>query len=393
MSTLNVNAIDKESGSTLTLGGSGTTVNVSNMVPDVALSNRNLIIGGAMNVAQRATQVTGVTTSGYRTCDRFSFDMSALGTWTVDQSTDSPNVFSNSFKLTCTTADASPAAGDYALLYYSIEAQNLQHLGFGTADAKSLTLSFWVKSNKTGSASAELIQDDNSNKLFSNSYTINSADTWEYKTISIPADTAGIINNDNGAGLNLGIWLNSGSSYTGGSHATTWAALNQTNRNVSNLAVGGAVNDYFAITGVQLEVGDVATPFEHESFGQTLAKCQRYYYRLTANANYSGWADGYWNNANQATLIFPISVPMRSSPSVDSTGLSGDYILVNANAVHACTSIPSFFKSTITSDGSCALVTLLAYSTGNGTAGNATQLVSLGGGAWTGDFLGLDAEL
>jgi hypothetical protein len=293
MSTLNVNAIDKESGSTLTLGGSGTTVNVSNMVPDVALSNRNLIIGGAMNVAQRATQVTGVTTSGYRTCDRFSFDMSALGTWTVDQSTDSPNVFSNSFKLTCTTADASPAAGDYAILYYSIEAQNLQHLGFGTADAKSLTLSFWVKSNKTGSASAELIQDDNSNKLFSNSYTINSADTWEYKTISIPADTAGIINNDNGAGLNLGIWLNSGSSYTGGSHATTWAALNQTNRNVSNLAVGGAVNDYFAITGVQLEVGDVATPFEHESFGQTLAKCQRYYYRLTATANYSNWADGY----------------------------------------------------------------------------------------------------
>jgi hypothetical protein len=84
---------------------------------------------------------------------------------------------------------------------------------------------------------------------------------------------------------------------------------------------------------------------------------------------------------------------MRTSPSIDSTGTAGDYVLVNANAVHACTSIPSFSKSTITSDGSCAIVTLLGYSTGNGTAGNVAQLVSLGGGAWTDDFLGLDAEL
>jgi len=180
MSKLNVNSIDKESGSTLTLGGSGTTVNVSNMVPDVALSNRNLIINGAMNVAQRGTQVTGVTSTGYHTCDRSSISISNLGTWTVDQSTDAPNGFSNSFKATCTTADASPAAGDYSIFFQMIEAQNLQNLAFGTADAKSMTVSFWVKSNKTGAASFDILQDDNSNKMISKSYTINSADTWEY---------------------------------------------------------------------------------------------------------------------------------------------------------------------------------------------------------------------
>jgi len=242
-----------------------------------SLKNRNPIINGAMQVAQRGTQVTGVTTPGYRTCDRFYHSVSNLGTWTVDQSTDAPNGFSNSFKLTCTTADASPAAADWCFLFHRIEGQNLQHLAFGTTDAKSMTLSFWVKSNKTGAASLDLLQPDSSTKMVSKSYTINSANTWEYKTISVPADTAGQIDNDNGNGLQVTFFMNSGSNYTSGSLQSTWSTYNAANRNPSNLGVGGAVNDYFAITGVQLEVGDVATPFEHESYGQTLVKCQRYY--------------------------------------------------------------------------------------------------------------------
>ena len=312
MSKLNVNSIDKESGSTLTLGGSGTTVNVSNMVPDVALSNRNLIINGAMNVAQRGTQVTGVTSTGYHTCDRSSISISNLGTWTVDQSTDAPNGFSNSFKATCTTADASPAAVDYSIFFQMIEAQNLQHLAFGTADAKSMTVSFWVKSNKTGAASFDILQDDNSNKMISKSYTINSADTWEYKTISIPADTAGVINNDNGSGLSIGWWLNSGTYFSSGSLQPTWSTLIQSNRNASNLGVGGAINDYFQITGVQLEVGDVATPFEHESYADTLQKCRWYYrrsplYRFTAVVY----------TANGDTRSSPLHIgAMRASPTI-----------------------------------------------------------------------------
>ena len=323
MSTLNVNNIDKESGSTLTIGGSGTTVNVSNMVPDVALSNRSVIINGAMQVAQRATQVTGVTTSAYRTCDRWLAALGSLGTWTVDQSTDAPNGFSNSLKTTCTTADASPAASDYCILIHYIEAQNLQHLAFGTADAKSMTLSFWVKSNKTGSASWGIRQSDNSNKMISKSYTINSADTWEYKTISIPADTAGVINNDNGTGSQLDWWLNSGSDFTGGSHATTWSTFDNTRRNPSNLGVGGAVNDYFAITGVQLEVGDVATPFEHESYAETLQKCLRYYYK-TDNLGV-----GVGTNSTSINLRTSFNVFMRTSPTASVAGtnweVSDDY--------------------------------------------------------------------
>ena len=396
MSTLNVNAIDKESGSTLTLGGSGTTLNVSNMVPDVALSNRNLIINGAMNVAQRGTSFTGLTngSNGY-TLDRFRFVEQGSPTFacTISQSSTAPTGFANSLKLDITTAQSSLGASDTLQIDTIIEAQNLQHLSYGSSSAKPLTLSFWVKSNKTGTYGIWFYQDD-AVRSFSDSYTIDSADTWEHKTISVPADTVGVIDNNNDRGIVVRWGLAAGSNFTSGTTSNSWETDVTANRypDLSVNIADNTANEWY-ITGVQLEVGSVATPFEHEFFSQTLAKCQRYYYRLNANANFTVWADGYWNNANQTTLIFPISVPMRSSPSVDSTGSSGDYLLVNANAVHTCTSIPSFSKSTITSDGSSALVTLIAYSTGNGTGGNATQLVSLGGGAWSGDFLGLDSEL
>ena len=281
MSKLEVKEIGPISGETdLKLGQSGGTVTLADGATAVGFGTtivRNLIINGAMQVAQRGTQVTGVTSDGYHTCDRMNIQVSSLGTWTVDQSTDAPNGFSNSFKATCTTANASPAASNFCLLRHRIVAKNLQHLAFGTADAKSMTLSFWVKSNKTGAASFDILQGDNSNKHISKSYNINSANTWEYKTISIPADTSGVINNDNGSGFQIGWWLNSGTDFSSGSLQPTWSTYDSTNRNPSNLGVGGAVNDYFAVTGVQLEVGSVATPFEHESFGQTLAKCQRYY--------------------------------------------------------------------------------------------------------------------
>jgi len=317
MSTLETNLIQPATGTTVTLGASGDTIDASNadFKPKYQLGNRNLIINGAMNVAQRGTQVTGVTSSGYKTCDRWNITLSGLGTWTIDQSTDAPNGFSNSFKVTCTTADASPAAGDYCILYYFIESQNLQHLGFGTTDAKSMTLSFWVKSNKTGSASFGIQQMDNSSKMISKSYTINSADTWEYKTISIPSDTAGVINNDNGRGFLLEWWLNSGSGFTGGSHATTWSTYNATNRNASNLGVGGAVSDYFAITGVQLELGDVATPFEHESYGETLQKCKRYFESIYVSSYHAaGFCGASSSVAYGANIYF--TVEKRASPTV-----------------------------------------------------------------------------
>ena len=271
MSTLNVESISHPT------SGSNVTINGITPASTNSLGLRNLIINGAMQVAQRGTSVTGITSSGYRTVDRFRPSMGTLGTWTIEQSTDAPDGFAYSHKFTCTTADASPAAGDDIEMEYKVEAQDLQHLNYGSASAQAMTLSFWVKSNKTGAATVNILQPDNSNKSLSPTYTISSADTWEHKTISIPGDTAGAISNDNGVGLLFGWWLNSGSNFNSGTNQTTWTALDSADRNASNLGVGGAVNDYWQITGVQLEVGSVATPFEHRSYGDELARCQRYY--------------------------------------------------------------------------------------------------------------------
>lgn len=280
----------------------------------IGAGRRNIIINGAMQVSQRGTSSTSITSSGYYTCDRFKWVIGNLGTWTVEQSTDAPSGFSNSFKFTTTTADASPASSDYAVLIQYIEAQNLQHLAYGTSDAKQLTMSFWVKSNKTGNATFEMIQPDNNGRHISFSYSINVADTWEYKTIVIPAHSSGIINNDNGPGFEILWWVNSGSDFTGGSHPETWTNRANANRNPSNLGVGGATSDYFAITGVQLEVGSVATPFEHRSYGEELARCQRYY-QVLSYTDGAMIASGIAANSSAARAAIYFNT-MRAAPTV-----------------------------------------------------------------------------
>ena len=318
MSTIKVTNIDPPS--------ANGAVNVNGVaMPNVGpLSNRNLVINGAMQVAQRGTQETGVTNAGFRTADRFKQEINNLGTWTIDQSTDAPDDFSFSIKATCTTADASPAAADYAYFAYKVEGQDLQQLNYGSSAAKTMTLSFWVKSNKTGNSTVTILQRDNSIKLLSPQYSISSADTWEYKTISIPADTAGVINNDNGSGLEFEFYWNAGSTYTGGSHQTTWSTYSNGNRCPSALGVGGATSDYFAITGVQLEVGSVATPFEHRSYGDELARCQRYYCHygspfttVTAGGRVG---IGYITAPTQAHIILPTGAgKMRVDPTPNHT--------------------------------------------------------------------------
>tara|TARA_B100000965_G_scaffold402823_1_gene429614 strand:+ start:1555 stop:2631 length:1077 start_codon:yes stop_codon:yes gene_type:complete len=280
------------------------------------LSNRRININGAMNIAQRAVSVTGCTLSAYRTCDRQQLGLNNLGTWTVTQESNGPDGFSNSFKALCTTADGSPNASDSAVYFHHIEAQDLQQLAYGTSNAKAMVLSFWVKSNKTGNATLELQQYDNSDKRVTPQYSISSANTWEKKTISITGDTSGVINNDNGTGLRLGWWLNSGSTYTGGSHRSTWTANDNTDRNVSNLGVGGAVNDYFQITGVQLEIDStgsgVATDFEHRSYGDELARCQRYY----GTGGNSNGTTTYPSSDGYARGWHDFKVQMRATPTM-----------------------------------------------------------------------------
>ena len=255
------------------------TINGVTMPAAGGLTNRNMIINGGCKVSQRGTSFTGLTAGQY-TVDRMLFGLSSgnSGTWTVQQSTDAPDGFKYSVKCTNTVAfPASPIAGAYVYFPHLIESQDLQHLKFGTSEAETTTLSFWVKSNVTGNYSFGILQNDNSLKQVAFTYTINAASTWEYKTITIPGDTAGVIDSDNDKGLQLEWWLNSGSTYTGGSAQSTWTTFDNTHRNFNNPGVGNNTSDFWQITGIQFEVGDRATPFEHRSYSYELARCQRYY--------------------------------------------------------------------------------------------------------------------
>jgi hypothetical protein len=292
------------------------------------LSNRNLIINGAMQVAQRGTQVTGETSGGYQTCDRFKPVITTLGTWTISQSTDSPDGFSYSLKLDCTTADASPASADVLIIKYQIEAQDLQHLKYGTSSAETMTLSFWVKSNKTGDASIDFRQTDNSGKLYTVGYSISAANTWEQKVLTITGDTAGVINNDSETGLEIDWWLNSGSNFTGGAGpSNSWFASDNTRRNFDNFGLGGSTDDEFYITGVQLEVGSVATPFEHRSFGDELLRCQRYYFKTIGSFSFV-LSNGVYNS-------FQFPVRMRVTPTVTLSGEGSTVSGTDADGFHA----------------------------------------------------------
>jgi hypothetical protein len=327
MSVLKVNAIQDATGNdAISIDSSGNVTLAAGFVPQTAMGRRNLIINGAMQVAQRGTGETGVTTSGYKNaCDRMKLQLGSLGTWTVAQDSNAPNGFANSFKMTATTADASPAATDFAIINYLIESQDLQQLDYGASGAKSITLSFWVKSNKTGTSQVVFMLPDDSNRMYVAPYTISAADTWEQKTVTVSGDTAGTISNDNGAGLQLEWWLNSGSDYAGGSANETWKAYDAASRNTSNLGVGGAINDYFQITGVQLEVGSVATPFEHRSYGEELALCQRYYY-LHYDVTDRYFAAGYYYNASNLKCHIYFPHQMRAAPTFEYGGTATLYI-------------------------------------------------------------------
>ena len=290
--------------------------------------NRNLIINGAMQVAQRGTSSTGITSQGYRTVDRFKITMQAgnAGTWTETQESDGPSGFSNSQKVLCTTANASLGSGAYFFISQHMEAQNFQHLDYGSSGAKTLALSFYVKSNKTGTYNFELSNSDASSLYYNtHQYTISSANTWEKKTIIITGSTSDAIDNNNQKGLNVTFWLLAGTDYSGGTYnENTWHGT-EANRAVGNVNLADATNNYWQITGVQLEVGTEATPFEHRSFGQELALCQRYFQRYMDTDNYepSGFT-GIATSSTRAYFSGRFTVPMRSTPSMTHADLRID---------------------------------------------------------------------
>ena len=277
---------------------------------------RNLIINGAMQVAQRGTSTSLVhdgTISNFSP-DRFQFQLNNTLDeleGTLAQVTDSPDGFSNSLKWTTTEPEGAIDADHYVSLFQKIEGQNLQHIKNGSSGALSLTLSFYVKSSQTGTFGVNLYKDDSTSRIINSTYTIASANTWEYKTITFAGDTSGGgINNDNGIGFYCSWHLAAGSNFDS-VNSTSWANYSTTNWAGGHAQDGVITTDNatWQITGIQLEVGSNASDFEHRSFGEELSLCQRYYEEV-------GSGVGRAVSASQAELIMTYQVPKRAAGTI-----------------------------------------------------------------------------
>ena len=277
---------------------------------------RNMIYNGDMQICQRATSATtiGDGNTGYHVQDRWKFyeagSPAAEVTWS--KSSTAPDGFHSSLKLLATTNSGTVGADDHFTLSQLFEGQDLQGWNKGVAAARSVTLSFWVNATQTGTYCVNLIDADNSSRQISKSYTIDSADTWEYKTLTYEGDTTGAFDNDTALSLYVYWGLVAGTNYTSGTLATSWAAYDATHRFVGQVdAFDNTANNYH-ITGVQMELGDTATAFEYESTAENLIRCNRYYYKITNMTAYlyaltdSGGGTAY----QRITFTHP---PMRSN--------------------------------------------------------------------------------
>jgi hypothetical protein len=279
--------------------------------------DKNLLINGGMNVWQRSTSAS-VSTDTYATVDRFAIGVGGMGVFTSSRSTDVPSGqgFGYSTKWDCTTADASPAAGDYIIFPQRLEGQNLQHLLKGTSSAKAVTVSFWIKSNKTGTYILELIDADNARNI-SKSYTIDTANTWEKKEIVFEGDQTGVLDNDNAHSLRCQWWFGAGSTFSSGTLQTSWATGVNANRAVGQVNLADSTSNELYITGCQLEIGEAATDFQFEPYEKVHNKCLRYFVQDVFA--YAGTMGG--GSANVPLSIVQFPVRMRQAPTV--TWISG----------------------------------------------------------------------
>jgi len=350
----------------------------NNSFADTAVHGyRNLIINGAMQVAQRGTSSTS---EGYQTVDRFRFtssDMDQLA-FTQTQDTTGPNGFTNSYKLSVTTPETTTESEEQLFMFQTIEAQSLQQLGYGTSEAKQLTLSFWVKSSVTGAYCVAFYENDG-NRLITSTYSINSANTWEYKTITIDGDTSGTINNDNGSGLELYFFLSVGPDRktTDSTSWGTWTAAKFGYGQVADVAATSSAT--WQITGVQLEVGSEATPFEHRNYGDELRRCQRYFEKITyPTSQYFAVGFSRADSTGRFSLTY---TRKRATPSVSISGSNLAYYNGSSND-----------SSTLTAEAPGLNSTRVNYTLDTVTtqpAGNAVGLLGVSGGV----IMDVDAEL
>ena len=334
--------------------------------------NRNLIINGAMQVDQRGLYT--ITTTGspeYGGPDRFfmwSYTSSEQVIGDVSQSTDVPtgNGFGYSRKFDVTTAESAVAVNEALVMSQFIEAQNLQHLEYGTSSAKEVTMSFWIKSTKTGTYCFFINQEDGS-RIYVKEYTVDASDTWEKKIITIPGDASGTINNDNGRGFWVGWVLMAGSDRHGTANA--WRATDDDYATSNQVNAVDSTSNNIYLTGVQLEVGDTATDFEHRTFGDEEQRCQRYYYRMKP-INPSGGvahAGAFNTHARSSTELYGVvhlPTSMRTTPSI-AISATGDM-----NAYHAATTL-TVSSFTINGMSTAASAEMNVSVSSGATAGNA----------------------
>ena len=294
------------------------------MVNDQVFGRRRLNINGDMRINQRGTKTS--MTSGFGGPDRWTILTNSLGVYTLSQSSSSPNNFAKSYQVTTTTANGSPIAGAYAILSHKLEGNDLSSLKWGTADAEQVTVSFWVYTNKTGTYNLELYQLDNSSNPSANKqYTVSSSNTWEKKVVTFPAANNVEIPLDNTNALNLNFWLGAGTTYTSGSASDGNFHSTQANRAAGNVNIADSTDNSFRLTGVQLEIGDNATPFEYRPHNQELIECRRYFERKQAKQN-SFLFIGQSFSTVGAYGTFDYQVEKRNDPSVSisAEGTSGD---------------------------------------------------------------------
>ena len=350
--------------------------NLGNVYSDGALSNRNLIINGAMQVAQRGTSVSSPT-DGTFLLDRFAVFRNGAGIVDMAQSSVAPDGFKNSLLLTVSTADTSLGSSDFGGLRYVVEGHDIAQIGFGTANAKQITLSFYVRSSVAGTYSVSF-RNSAGNRYYAANYTINSADTWERKSITITADTSGTWVTDSGKGIDLRFCL-----WEGGYSAApdAWGDGNIIGANNTTTSWIATTSNTFYITGVQLEVGDTATPFEHRSYGQELALCQRYF-EIIGNASERTYiGGGLWYSSSRPYVGVKFKTTKRAAPSCSAT--TGSYSWYVAGAANTSTEL-NFSRLTPYS----ARVNEAGTFTGSASGNNATWL-ELGAN----DFISVDAEL
>ena len=299
---------------------------------------RNLAYNGAMNIAQRGTSETGIgASSGYFTLDRYKmFFANTAGRLTMTQTADGPTGFANCMKLDCTTADTSIAAGENIILSQAIEGQDLQQLKKGTSDAEKITLSFYVKGNANATYSVEIYDGTNDRRI---GQTFSVTTDWTRVILTFPADTTGALADSNAAGLYINWWLHAGATFTGGTFSTAWAAQTANQRAGNTTSFLDSTNRTFFLTGVQLEVGSQATPFEHRSFGEELQLCKRYCQQfVTFQSQYEsvGGAAGWGFSSTGVLQYIPLDVQMRIEPAISHNDLD---VSDDINAAIATTAI------------------------------------------------------